>query len=77
MFYDLPYGLDYNSELCYAKFGMATQYNWSPATFGLNAIRQSSNIFFATGIYDFYTAASPSVDIFSTITTMLYGMILV
>ena len=32
MFYDLPYGLDFNSELCYTTFGVATQYDWSPAT---------------------------------------------
>ena len=44
-------------------------------SFGLAAIRQSSNIFFTNGIYDPFTACGPTVNISDTITTASYGMI--
>jgi hypothetical protein len=43
-------------------------------SFGLSAVRQSSNIFFTNGIYDPFIACGPTVNISATITAAVYGM---
>jgi len=42
-------------------------------SFGLSAVRQSSNIFFTNGIYDPFIACGPTVNISATITAAVYG----
>ena len=42
-------------------------------SFGLSAVRQSSNIFFTNGIYDPFIACGPTVNISSTIIAAVYG----
>lgn len=44
-----------------------------PCSFGLSAVRQSSNIYFTNGVYDPFIACGPTVDISDTITTQVYG----
>ena len=43
-------------------------------SFGLSAVRQSSNIYFTNGVYDPFIACGPTVDISETITAQVYGM---
>ena len=42
-------------------------------SFGLSAIRQSSNIFFTNGLYDPFIACGPTKDITDTITAFVFG----
>ncbi len=42
-------------------------------SFGLSAVRQSSNIFFTNGNYDPFIACGPTVNISATIIAAVYG----
>ena len=57
-------GLSHNSSCEYALIA---------CRFGLSALRSASNILFTNGIYDPYTACSPTVNLSDTITAIVYG----
>ena len=51
----------------------AGEYALTACRFGLSALRSASNILFTNGIYDPYTACSPTVNLSDTITAIVYG----
>ena len=54
-----------------------TEKTYVLCSFGLAALRQSSNIFFTNGNYDPFIACGATVNISSTIIASVYGALLV